>query len=86
MTLPVIHALASLEGERKESLLTLLVADTVSVESVIGILNECDSIEYSRGVAKSIAERAVGFAADLPDSDAAKSLAAIGAMMLQRTY
>lgn len=86
VTLPVIHALKSLEGDQRDALLAMLGAETVAVSDVVAVLNECGSIEYARGVAKSIAERAVGFAAELPESDAAKSLVAIGQMMLMRTF
>ena len=53
---------------------------------MVALLNECGSIEYARGVAKSIAERAVGFASEQPEGDATKSLVAIGQMMLMRTF
>ncbi|QEG21566.1 polyprenyl synthetase family protein [Mariniblastus fucicola] len=86
VTLPVIHALATREGKGRDSLLTMLNAETVSVAEVVSALKETGSIDYARGVAKSIAERAVGFAAALPESDASKSLGAIGQMMLKRTF
>ena len=86
VTLPVIHALKSLEGDQRDALLAMLGAETVAVNDVVAILNQCGSIEYARGVAKSIAERAVGFASEQPEGDAAKSLVAIGTMMLKRTF
>ena len=86
VTLPVIHALKSLEGDQRDALLTMLGAETVAVNDVVAILNQCGSIEYARGIAKSIAERAVGFASEQPEGDAAKSLVAIGTMMLKRTF
>ena len=85
-TLPVIHALSKLEGEPRELLLSNLNADVVSVEKVVAILNENGSIEYARGVAKSVAERAVSFASELPDNDAARSLVGVGAMVLKRAF
>ncbi len=85
-TLPVIHALATLEGESREKLLACLNADVVSVGNVVEILNDSGSIEYARSVAKATAEHAVAFAASLAENDASKSLVAIGTMMLERTY
>ena len=86
VTLPVIHALSTLEGDARELLLSNLNADVVSVEKVVAILNENGSIEYARGVAKSVAERAVSFAAELLDNAAARSLDAVGAMVLKRAF
>lgn len=85
-TLPVIHALATLKGSDRDSLLAMQNEETVSVSEVVSALKEAGSIEYARSVAKSTAERAVTFAAELPDSEASKSLVAIGQMMLKRTY
>ena len=86
VTLPVIHALRTLEGDQRKALLEMLCAESVTVSDVVTILKDCGSIKYARDVAKTIAERAVGFAVELPESDAAKSLIAIGQMMLMRTF
>jgi len=86
VTLPVIHALETLDEERKELLLSMLHADDVSVGKVVSLLEETGSIEYARNKAKSIAQRAIDFASSLPESSAARSLVAIGNMTLQRSF
>ena len=86
VTLPVIHALASLDEGKRESLLEMLQAEIVPVGDVVAVLKESGSLEYARSVAKSIAERAIAFAQGLPESDASNSLVAIGTMMLKRAY
>ena len=86
MTLPVIHALASLRGVDRDGLFELLRMNTVSVKDVVAVLHKSGSIDYARGVAKTIAERAIAFASGLPKSDASRSLVAIGTMMLKRTF
>ena len=86
ITLPVIHALKTLEANPRKELLDLLVAETVPVAEVLAVLNETGSIDYSRQVAKSIVERAIGFAKGLPQSEASEALLAMGSMLLKRTY
>ena len=86
VTLPVIHALKSLEGDGRAVLLDMLTWDSVSVADVVPVLNRCGSIDYARQVAKTIAGRAVAFAEDLQSSDASNALLHIGNMILDRTH
>lgn len=86
VTLPVIHALATLDQTRRELLLTMLNADNVAVGKVVALLEESGSIEYSRKKAATIAQQAIDFASSLPECHASKSLVAIGALTLQRTF
>ncbi len=85
-TLPVIHALRTLSGEKRTELLRLLQQDEVPVSEVVQILSACDSIDYARKVAKQIAERAVAFTSELPSSESSEALASIGMTMLKRTH
>ncbi len=86
VTLPVIHALENVDAAKRELLLEYLSAEKVPVEKVLEILSEAGSVDYARGVAKSIAERSISFANSLEKSDASNALLAIGSMILKRTY
>lgn len=86
VTLPVIHALGTLDATRRKLLLSMLNSDTVKVEQVVALLGEAGSIEYARNKAKMIAKRAIDFASSLPESVAAESLVAIGTLTLKRTF
>ena len=86
ITLPLIHALKTLDGPRRTELLAIVRAETVAVDDVVAMLADAGSITYAREVAQSIVQRAIGFAKGLESSEASEALLAISTMLLQRTY
>lgn len=86
VTLPVIHALSTLNEAGRNHLLTLLAGPQVSVDQVVMILSDTGSIDYARNFAKTISQRSIDFAKSLEPSEASGALVAIGSMMLKRTY
>ena len=86
ITLPLIHALKTLDGSQRSDLLSLVEAETVNAEAVIAILADAGSIDYARAAAQSRVEQAIEFAKGLDNNEASQALLAIGSMMLQRTY
>ena len=84
-TLPVIHCLANLPTDEKESFLELLKSGTAKPEVVTPILESTGSIEYSRKVAADYATQSIEFTNSLDDSPYSTSLRTIAQFVLART-
>ena len=84
-TLPVIHCLANLPADQKESFLGLLKSGTAKPDVVIPILDSTGSIDYSRIIAADYAIQAMEFTHSLDASPYAISLRAIAQFVLART-
>ncbi|MEM7455393.1 MAG: polyprenyl synthetase family protein [Planctomycetota bacterium] len=85
-TLPVIHALASMEGVQRDGLLSLLTTDNPQIEQIVSILNEAGSIEYAREIARKHAERAIAFADGLESNEYSRALRTAARFVLGRGH
>jgi len=83
-TLPVIRALSVSDDGQRNRLLGLLREETVNVEAVVNELRSHSSIEYSRQMARSYAQRAVAFMDSQPASESNTALRTIAEMMVHR--
>jgi len=84
-TLPVIHCLANLPADQKDSFLELLTSGTATPEQAIPVLESTRSIEYSRSVAANYATKSIDFANSLNDSPYSAALGTIAQFVLART-
>jgi octaprenyl-diphosphate synthase len=84
-TLPVIHCLANLTADQRESFLELLRSGEAKPDAVIPILESTGSIEYSRKTAADYATRAIEFTDSLDSSPYSSSLRTIAQFVLART-
>jgi octaprenyl-diphosphate synthase len=92
-TLPIIHALATLEGTARDDFLALLRSGAADIHAqVMPILKQTGSIDYSCKTAASMATSAKNFAETLSrdaseeSKPMAKAMVEVGDFILQRTF
>jgi octaprenyl-diphosphate synthase len=85
LTLPLIHYLRTMGGERRARLLALLRSDDPQrPREIAALVRNSDSIAYAEGVARELIETARQLLADLSPSPARESLAAMADLVLTR--
>jgi len=74
-TLPLIHLLGSVDGERRKEIISLITQAGLKAESeVAAILANNGSVEYSRDCVRQYVSRAIESLEPLPDSEAKSAL------------
>jgi octaprenyl-diphosphate synthase len=74
-TLPLIHLLGSIDGERREQIINLISrAGSKASSEVAAILTNNGSVEYSRDCVRQHISRAIDSLESLPDSEAKSAL------------
>ncbi len=85
MTLPMIHFLRTAPLEHRELLRSLLMGNDVDkMERIRNLILPSASIDYARGRALELVDRARGAIADLPDTEARRVLDAMAEFVVAR--
>jgi octaprenyl-diphosphate synthase len=85
-TLPLIHLLGSIDGERREEIISLVSrAGSKASSEVVTILAGNGSVEYSRDCVRRYVSRAIDSLESLPDNEAKSALIDTAKLVANRT-
>lgn len=83
-TLPLIHHLNNLSQEDRQQTEKMLLADELSLDTILGRLKETESLDYSRAQAAKFAEMASEQTSHLGDNEVARILHDLPEFVLRR--